>query len=155
LHTSYKLTALILFLVACFALAGCGKKAEEPGTAKEAGTAAASAAPGAPAGNAAEAFAAKVAEVDAYMSAHDVKNTPAKDIAATLETFQQDFTALAARAGGDEELAGRCALAAEAMGLYVQSLRAPADDLGSLQLAIDAEVKWTRAKGTAPGGPES
>jgi hypothetical protein len=140
------LTWLFVFLAVAFFAAGCGKKAEEPATAGETGAAAESAALETSPEGFGEAFQAKVAEADAYMTAHDVKNTPREKIAVTLEGFQRDFEDLGAKAAGDDELSARCALAAEGMALYVKSLRTPPDDLETVQLAIDAEVKWTQAK---------
>jgi hypothetical protein len=154
-NTLYKLMCLILFLSVSSLVAGCGKKAEEPATAEETGAVAASAAPGALPEDLTEAFQAKVAEADAYMTAHDVKNTPREEIAVTLEGFQRDFDDLQAKAAGDDELSARCALAAEGMSLYVKSLRMPADDLEQMQVAIDAEVKWTQAKEAAAGEPHT
>jgi hypothetical protein len=154
-NTLYKLMCLILFLSVSSLVAGCGKKAEEPATAEETGAVAASAAPGALPEDLTEAFQAKVAEADAYMTAHDVKNTPREEIAVTLEGFQRDFDDLQAKAAGDDELSARCALAAEGMSLYVKSLRMPADDLEQMQVAIDAEVKWTQAKEAAAGEPQT
>jgi hypothetical protein len=154
-NTLYKLMCLILFLSVSSLVAGCGKKAEEPATAEETGAVAESAAPGALPEDLTEAFQAKVAEADAYMTAHDVKNTPREEIAVTLEGFQRDFDDLRAKAAGDDELSARCALAAEGMSLYVKSLRMPADDLEQMQVAIDAEVKWTQAKEAAAGEPQT
>jgi hypothetical protein len=154
-NTLYKLMCLVLFLSVSSLVAGCGKKAEEPATAEETGAVAASAAPGALPEDLTEAFQAKVAEADAYMTAHDVKNTPREEIAVTLEGFQRDFDDLQAKAAGDDELSARCALAAEGMSLYVKSLRMPADDLEQMQVAIDAEVKWTQAKEAAAGEPQT
>ena len=155
MKTLYKLVCPVLFLSIIFFAAGCGKKAEEPATAEETGAVAESAAPEVTPEDVNEAFEAKVAEADAYMTAHDVKNTPREEIAATLEGFQRDFEDLQAKAAGDDELSARCALAAEGMSLYVKSLRMPPDDLEQMQVAIDAEVKWTQAKEGAAGEPQT
>ena len=155
MNTLYKSTGLMLFLFVVFSVAGCARKAEEPATADETGAVAESAAPGVLSEDLNEVFGAKVAEVDAYMTAHDVKNTPRKEIAATLETFRTDFEDLGTEAAGDDELSARCALAAQGMALYVKSLRVPPDDLNAVQLAIDAEVKWTQAKEGAAGEPRT
>ncbi len=143
-----KSNAMVLIWCAVAVLAGCAKKAEGPATAAE--TAAGAGAPAAPTEDLRGAFEAKVAEVDAYMKAHDVKNTAAEELAAKLGGFQKDFDGLAAKAVDDPESAARFKLAAEAMALYVKSLRAPAGDMSSLELAIDAEAKWTEAKKAAP-----
>lgn len=146
----FKLTALVLIPYAVIFLAACGKKGEGPATAEETVG---------EAGAAGEvlrgSFGAKVAEVDEYMRAHDLTNTAAGELAAKLEGFQRDFEELANEAGDDEELAARFNLAAEAMALYVESLRASAGDMSSLELAIDAEAKWTEAKKAAPAEPQS
>lgn len=149
----YRLTGLSLVLPVVLVLAACGKKAEEPATAEE--TAAEAGVPAAPPEDLQGTFRAKVAEVDEYMKAHDVTNTAAEELAAKLEGFQNDFEGLAAKAGDDEESAAPFNLAAEAMALYVKSLRAPADDLSSLELAIDAEAKWTEAKKAASIEPKT
>jgi hypothetical protein len=141
----FRLTCLVVCWGVIFWVAGCGKKAEEPATAEET-AAAETAAPESPPEDFNAAFEAKVAEADGYMTAHDVKNTRRKEIADTLEGFQRDFEDLAAKAAGEPELSARCALAAEGMALYVKSLRMPQDDLEQMQVAIDAEVKWTQAK---------
>ena len=154
MNTLYKSTGLVLFLFVVSSLAGCARKAEEPATAEETGAVAESATPEVLPEDLNEVFDAKVAEVDAYMTAHDVKNTPREEIAATLETFQTDFEGLHAETA-DDELSARCALAAQGMALYVKSLRVPPDDLDSVQLAIDAEVKWTQAKEGAAGEPQT
>jgi len=150
----YKLTWLVVFLFAVFYAAGCGKKAEETATAGETGAGAESAALEGSPEDFNEAFQAKVAEADAYMTAHDVKNTPREEIAVALEGFRKDFEDLQAKAAGDDELSARCALAAEGMSLYVKSLRMPPDDLEQMQVAIDAEVKWTQAKAGAAEEPQ-
>lgn len=149
----HKLRGPVLFFVAVLFWAGCGKKAEEPATAEETGMPAEAAEATAPADDFRAAFEAKVADVDEYRKSHDVTNTAHGELAAKHEGFQKDFEDLAAGASDDEELAGRCRLAAEAMGLHVESLRAPPGDLSSLDLAIDAEAKWDAAKGGAAGGP--
>jgi hypothetical protein len=154
-NTFYKLTCLVVFLGVMLCAAGCGKKAEEPATAEETGAGAESAALEGPSEDFNAAFRAKVAEADAYMTAHDVKNTPREQIAVALEGFRKDFEDLQAKAAGDDELSARCALAAEGMALYVKSLRVPPDDLEAVQLAIDAEVKWTRAKEGAAEEPQT
>lgn len=146
-------TGLVLFFVAVFLWAGCGKKGEEPATAEETGMPAEAAETAAPAEDFRAAFEAKAAEVDEYRKTHDVTNTPHEELAAKHEGFQKDFEDLAAKASGDEELAGRCRLAAGAMGLHVESLRTAQGDMSSLYLAIDAEAKWDAAKGGAAGGP--
>ena len=128
MNTLHKLVCLTLLLAVSALVAGCGKKAEEPATAEETGAVAESAVPGAPPEDLNEAFRAKVAEADAYMAAHDVKNTKREEIANTLEGFQKDFEDLQAKAAGDDELSARCALAAEGMALYVKSLRMPQDN---------------------------
>jgi hypothetical protein len=141
-----------LAVIAVLVWAACGKKAEEPGTgertAAEAGGAAASPE------DFRGALGAKIAEVDRYMKDHDVTNTKAKEIAAALEGYQKEFENLAAQAG-DEELAAQSNAAAEAMGLYVKSLRAPAGDMSSLELAIEAEAKWTEVKAAAAAEPRT
>lgn len=136
----------VLALCAVLSWAACGKKGEAPATAQ--GTAAA-----VPAGDRAAAFRAKVAEVDAYMTAHDLRNTRPEELVATLEEFRKDFEALAAEAAGDDDVAARSALAAEGMALYAQSLRAPPRSREAEDLAADARVKWTAAKESAAGGP--
>ena len=146
-------TGLVFVLLTVLVLAACGKKAEEPATAEE--TAAEVALPETPAEDVRGMLEAKVAEVDAYMKEHDVTNTDAGELAGTLEGFQADFEELAAKAGDDEELAAHSNLAAEAMALYVKSLRAPAGDLSSLELAIDAEAKWLEAKEAASIEPKT
>lgn len=155
MNTFYKLTCLVLFLGVILYAAGCGKKAEEPATAEETAAVGETAALGAPPEDLGAAFQAKVAEADAYMTAHDVKNTPREEIAVALEGFQRDFEDLAAKAAGNDELSARCALAAEGMSLYVKSLRMPPDDLEQMQVAIDAEVKWTQAKEGAAEEPQT
>ncbi|MGD8719971.1 MAG: hypothetical protein PVH29_14265 [Candidatus Zixiibacteriota bacterium] len=127
-----------------FAFGACGKKAEEPATAETAETPAEAPPAETPAEDVAGAFGAKAVEVDEYMKAHDVTNTPAEEIAATLSGFKTNFEELGGKAEGDEALATRCNLAAEAMGLYVDSLQG--DPLDSVNLAIDAEAKWSQAK---------
>lgn|GEM_PF-2060645 len=149
----HKLKSPVLFSVAVFLWTGCGKKAEEPAPAEEAGMPAEAAETAAPAEDFRAAFEAKVAEVDAYRKSRDETNTSREELAAKHEGFQKEFEDLAARARGDEELARRCRLAAEAMALHVESLRTPRGDLSSLDLAIDAEAKWDAAKGGAAGGP--
>ncbi|HUV87874.1 MAG TPA: hypothetical protein VMX79_12275 [bacterium] len=149
----YGSTGLILTLLAVLVLAACGKKAEEPATAEE--TAAEAEVPAAPAEDLRGTFEAKAAEVDVYMKEHDVTNTAAEKLAGTLEGFQKDFEELAAKAGDDEELASQFDLAAEAMALYVKSLRAPPGELSSLELAIDAEAKWLEAKEAASVEPKT
>jgi hypothetical protein len=146
LNRQYDWIALTLALLAVLVWAACGKKAEEPATGE--GTAAAAGAPAASSENLRGALGAKVAEVDRYMKEHDVTNTEAEEIAAALEGYQNEFEELAARAG-DEELAAQFNAAAEAMELYVKSLRAPAGDMSSLELAIEAEAKWTEVKAAA------
>jgi hypothetical protein len=153
LKNFYRSTGLVFMLVAVLVFAACGKKAEEPATAEE--TAAEVAVPETPAEDLRGMFEAKVADVDAYMKEHDVTNTAAEKLAGTLAGFQADFEELAARAGDDEELAAHSNLAAEAMALYVKSLRAPAGDLSSLELAIDAEAKWLEAKEAASVEPKT
>ncbi|NIT37303.1 MAG: hypothetical protein GTN49_12540 [candidate division Zixibacteria bacterium] len=143
----------VLSFVAFILCAGCGKKAEEAAPAEETAMPAEAAEAAAPADDLRGAFEAKAAEVDAYRKGHDVTNTPHEELAATFEGFQKDFEDLAARAGGGEELAGRCRLAAEAMALHVEGLRTPPGDPSSLELAIDAEAKWDRARRGAAGGP--
>lgn len=145
-------TGLVLFFVAVFLWAGCGKKAEEPAP-PETPAVAESATPEATAEDLRGDFEAKAAEVDEYRKTHDVTNTPHEELAAKHEGFQKDFEDLAAKASGDEELAGRCRLAAGAMALHVESLRTAPGDMSSLYLAIDAEAKWDAAKGGAAGGP--
>ncbi len=149
----YMLTGLILALLVVLVLAACGKKAEEPATAEE--TAAEAGVPAEPSEDLHGTFRAKVAEVDEYMKTHDVTNTAAEDIAAKLEGFRGDFEELTAKASGDEESAAQFNLAAEAMALYVKSLRAPPGDMSSLELAIDAEAKWTEVRGAAAVEPEA
>jgi hypothetical protein len=146
LRTTDKKAGAVLALCAVLSWTACGKKAEAPATAE--GTAVA-----APAGDRAAAFQAKVAEVDAYMTAHDLRNTTRQELVATLEEFQKDFEALAAEAAGDEEVAARSARAAEGMALYVRSLHAPPQSREAEDLAADARVKWTAAKESAAGGP--
>jgi predicted small lipoprotein YifL len=146
-------TGLVFVLLTVLVLAACGKKAEEPATAEE--TAAEVAVPETPAEDLRGMLEAKVAEVDVYMKEHDVTNTDAGELADTLEGFQADFAELAVKAGDDEELTAHSNLAAEAMTLYVKSLRAPAGDLSSLELAIDAEAKWTEAKEAASIEPKT
>jgi hypothetical protein len=153
LKNFYASTGLILTITAVLVLAACGKKAEEPATAEE--TAAEVTVPETPAEDLQGTFEAKVAEVDAYMKEHDVTNTAAEKLAGTLEGFQGDFEELAAKAGDDEELASQFNLAAEAMALYVKSLRASPGDLSSLELAIDAEAKWLEAKKAASLEPQT
>jgi hypothetical protein len=142
-----------LALLAVLVLAACGKKAEEPAAGEE--TAAEAGVPAASPEDLQGTFRTKVAEVDEYMKAHDVTNTAAEELAAKLEGFQSDFEELAAKAGGDDESAAQFNLAAEAMALYVKSLRAPPGDLSSLELAIDAEAKWTEAKEAASIEPKT
>jgi hypothetical protein len=134
-----------------FAFGACGKKGEEAETAETAETTAEAPPPETPAEDIAGAFGAKAVEVDEYMKAHDVTNTPAEEIATNLTGFKTEFEELAGKAEGDEELANRCTLAAEAMGLYVDSLQG--DPLDSVNLAIDAEAKWSQAK-EGMGGEE-
>jgi hypothetical protein len=153
LKNFYRATGLSLALLAVLVLAACGKKAEEPATAEE--TAAEAGVPAAPTEDLQGTFRAKVAEVDEYMKTHDVTNTAAEELVAKLEGFQSDFEELAAQAGGDEESAAQFNLAAAAMALYVKSLRAPPGDLSSLELAIDAEAKWTEAKEAASVEPKT
>jgi len=148
-----KLRGPVLFFVAVFFWAGCGKKAEEPATAEETGMPAEAAETAAPAEDFRAVFEAKAAEVDEYRISHDETNTPHEELAAKHEGFQKDFEDLAARASDDEELAGRCRLAAKAMALHVESLRTAEGDMSSLYLAIDAEAKWDAAKEGAAGGP--
>ncbi len=141
---------LSLAAIAVLAWTACGKKAEEAATGE--GTAAEAGAPAVPSENLRGALGAKVAEVDQYMKAHDVTNTKAEEIATQLEGYQKEFEELAGRAG-DEELAAQFDAAAAAMGLYVKSLRAPAGDMSSLELAIEAEAKWTEVKAAAAAEP--
>ncbi len=148
-----KLKGPVLFSIAVFLWAGCGKKAEEPAPAEEAGMPSEAAETAAPTEDFRAAFDAKVAEVDAYRLSHDVTNTAHEKLAAKHEEFRKDFEDLAARLSDDEDLARRCRLAAEAMALHVESLRTPPGDLSSLDLAIDAEAKWDAAKRSGAGGP--
>jgi hypothetical protein len=152
LNRLYKSTALSLALLAVLIWWACGKKAEGPATAEE--TAAEVGVPATPPENLRGALTAKVAEVDQYMKGHHVKNTKPAEIAAQLESYRKDFEELAARAGEDD-LAAQFNLAAEAMGLYVQSLRAPKEDMSSRALAIEAEAKWTEVRKSAAGEPAS
>jgi len=99
-----------------------------------------------------DAFAAKVAEVESYMKGHDIKNTPAAELAAALTRFEGDFRRLEREAGADAALAARCRLAADSMALYVQSVNTPAGDARALELALAAQGKWERAKGEGPAG---
>lgn len=146
MNRRYDLIALTLAVLAVLVWAACGKKVEEPATGE--GTPPESGAPAASPENLRGALGAKVAEVDRYMKEHDVTNTEAEEIAAALEGYQKEFEELAARAG-DEEMAAQFNAAAEAMGLYVESLRASAGDMSSLELAIEAEAKWTEVKAAA------
>jgi hypothetical protein len=152
LNGFFRSSAIVLIWCAVVVLAACAKKAGEPATAEET-AATAAAAPATVSEDLRSSFRAKVAEVDEYMKAHDVKNTPVKQLTAKLTGFRKDFDDLAAMAGDDEELAAQFDLAAEAMGLYAESLRAPAGDMSSLELALDAEAKWVGAKKAAPGEP--
>jgi hypothetical protein len=90
------------------------------------------------------AFDAKVCEVFAYMTEHYLENTPPGELTEALVAFRREFEDLAAAAGSDEELAGDCRLAAEALTVYVDCLgpRAPAYDAESIELAFEAEDKW-------------
>ncbi len=99
------------------------------------------------------AFDAKVAEVEAYMKNHDLRNTSPDEMKRALAGFEKDFTGLGAAAGTDAALAARCRLAAESMSLYVASLRTPPSDPETMRLALDAQAKWERAKGKGGGGP--
>ncbi len=147
-----RIIALSSAVLAVLVWTACGKKAEEPATAGEAVGEA-----GAPATSPEDlrgALSAKVAEVDQYMKDHDVTNTKAEEIAAELEGYKKEFEELAAKSG-DEELAVQFTTAAEAMELYVKSLRAPAGDMSSLELAIEAEAKWTEVKAAAAAEPRT
>jgi hypothetical protein len=140
---------LAVAAAAWIVVAGCGKKAEEAETVGTAETPAEAEGTAEVPEDFGAAFEAKVAEVDEYMKAHNVENTPADEIAATLDGFKAEFEALAEKAAADEALAARCGLAAESMGLYADSLR---DDP---LLSIDAEVKWNQVKEGLAGGPPS
>jgi hypothetical protein len=148
-------TGLVLVLLAVLVFAACGKKAEEPATAEAGETAAEAPPPETPAEDFRGMFEAKIAEVDAYRKDHDVTNTDAKEVAAKLQGFQGDFEELAAKAAGDEELAAQSTMAAEAMALFVKSLLVPPGDLSSLELAIEAEAKWTEVKEAAAVEPKT
>lgn len=143
------LIILAVAVAAWVAAAGCGKKAEEPVTAETAETPAEVESTAEVPEDHGAAFEAKVAEVDEYMKAHSVENTPAKEIASALDGFKAEFEALAEQAAEDEALAAQCRLAAESMGLFAESLR---DDP---LLSIDAEVKWNQVKEGLAGGPPS
>jgi hypothetical protein len=144
LKESRVIICLTFAFILIIAFGACGKKGEEPATAETAETVAEAPPAETPAEDVAGAFGAVALDVDEYMKAHDVTNTPAEEIAATLSGFKGDFEELAGKVEGDEELANRCALAAEAMGLYADSLQG--DPLDSVNLAIDAEAKWSQAK---------
>lgn len=148
----YQRVCFILLAVAVaawVAAAACGKKAEAPETAETAETPAVAEGTAEVPEDYGAAFEAKVAEVDAYMKAHNVENTPEKDIASALDGFKAEFEALAEKAAADEALAAKCLLAAESMKLYANSLR------GDPLLSIDAEVKWAQVKEGLGGGPSS
>lgn len=147
-------TGFILVLLAVLVFAACGKKAEEPATAETGETAAEAPPPETPAEDVRGMFEAKIAEVDVYMKDHDVTNTDAKELAGKLQSFQGDFEELAAKAGGDEELAAQSTMAAEAMAIYVKSLRVAPGDLSQVELAIDAEAKWLEVKEAAAVEPK-
>jgi len=137
---------LVIAALAAAALVGCGRKAEEPATA-----ASETGAPITPKENGARlAFTAKVDEVETYMKQHDASNTPADELAAALSSFQKDFETLAA-ASTEKALAERCRLAAESMALYGESLTYSADDAAAMNLALDAQEKWRRARDAGNG----
>jgi len=140
--------AKIVFLMVFFMAlaAGCRRGGEKSGPA---------AGGPAPGGEATAAFDAKVAVVDQYMKTHELKNTSRDDMVAALGAFEKEFRALGARAQGDGALAGRCALAADSMALYVQSLNTPAENPEAMRLALDAQAKWEQARGAAAAAPPS
>jgi hypothetical protein len=152
LNRLLRIIALSSALLAVLVWAACGKKAEEPATAGE--TVGEAGAPATSPEDLRGALRAKVAEVDQYMKDHDVTNTKAEEIAAELDGYKKEFEELAAKAG-DEELAAQFTTAAEAMEFYVKSLRAPAGDMSSLELAIEAEAKWTEVKAAAAAEPRT
>jgi predicted small lipoprotein YifL len=129
--------AAMVALAAAFAMAACGRK-------ENAETAAPANAPD----EKLVAFQAKVADVDEYMKTHDASNTAAAELSAALAAFGRDFDALAAEAG-DEALTARCRLASASMALYVESLSRPAEDPEAMNLALEAQEKWRRARGDA------
>ncbi len=96
-----------------------------------------------------EVFKAKVGEVDDYMEGHDVVNTPTEELKTVFAEFRKDFEDLAAKVAGDEELVARCRLAADAMGLYVECMDGPDDDVEAIDLAVEAWAKWNQVRDTA------
>ena len=145
----YSLTGLILVLSVALILAACGKKTEEAPTVETAETVAEAPPVETASEDLGAVFKAKVAEVDAYMREHDMTNTDADELTGKLDGFRGEFEELAGKAGADEELAANFKLAADAMALYVKSLKAPPGDLESLDTAIQAEAKWLEAKKAA------
>ena len=145
----YWMTGLIFVLAVALLPAACAKKTEEAPTAETAETSAEAPPVETASEDLGAVFTAKVAEVDAYMKKHDMTNTDAADLTGKLDGFRGEFEELAAKAAGDEKLAANFSLAAEAMALYVKSLKAPPGDLESLDTAIQAEAKWLEAKKAA------